>query len=99
MQITFFLILILLLFGSSITLIILANMYFYTILGEVNGRLPADRRIGMLGVNVKYGRVLLLHSEFFPDSKKRQELKLLWWGGFLLGGIAFLAYALHYGHW
>jgi hypothetical protein len=85
------------LFLTSISLIIFANMLFYTILGEVNARRPSNEQISMLGVNVKFGRVLLLHSQFFPDSKKRGQLKLLLLVGFLVAGIAFLLYVLHYG--
>ena len=92
-------IIILTLLASGVGLIILANMMFYAILAETNRSLPPDQRISTVGVNVKYGRVLQMHAQLFPESKKRRRMKLLGFGGFLLGGIAFLVDVVHYGQW
>ncbi len=99
MQIIFYPLLILSLFAMGVSLIVIANMFFYTILGEVNGTLPPDKHISMMGVNVKFRRILHLHAQLFPDSKKRQQSKLLLLGGFLLGGAALVVDLLHYGRW
>jgi hypothetical protein len=99
MQLTIYSFIILLLFGVGVSLLLIANMFFYTILGEVNGRLPQDQHISMVGVNLKYGRVLRLHAELFPRSIKRQRMKLLGLGGFLSMLAGFLTDIVHYGHW
>jgi|HubBroStandDraft_2_1064218.scaffolds.fasta_scaffold14254_2 hypothetical protein len=99
MQLTPYLIFLLLLLGVGTTLIAIANMFFYTILGEVNATLPQNQQVGMMGVNLKYGRVLGMHTERFPDSKKRHRMKLFGVAGFLFIGVAFLLDVMHYGHW
>lgn len=84
----------LLVVGTS--LIIIANMFFYTILGEVNATQPSNQQISMLGVNIKYGRVLRTHSQLFPQSAKRKQMKLLGLGGFLFIAAAFVLDIIHY---
>lgn len=98
MQLKSFLLFVLLLFGLGVTLIAIANMFFYMMLGEVNGRLPADQQIGMLGVRLRYGKVLALHSQFYPGSAKPRQMKLIGLAGFLFIGTAFLLDIVHYGH-
>jgi hypothetical protein len=97
MQVTFYPVVIVLLFALAVSLIIFANMLFYTMLGEVNGTLPPDKQVGMLGVNTKYGRILKLHAQFFPNSNKRERLKVLWISGFFFAAIAFAVDIIHYG--
>ncbi len=99
MQLTAFPITILCLFAVGVSLVITANIFFYTILGETNDTLPPDQRISIIGVNVKYGRVLRIHAQRFPESKKRKQMKLLFWGGIFFGALAFLIDVIHYGHW
>ena len=82
----------------AVSLVVAANVVFYVILEEVNGRLPEDQRIGAVGVNANYQRVLRTHAQFFPESGKRHRLKLLFVGGFLSGALAFLIDIVHYGH-
>jgi hypothetical protein len=90
---------IVLLLAMGVSLIVIANIFFYTILREVNGTLPPDKNISMLGVNLRYGRILDLHAQRFPESKKRRQLKLLWLAGFLFGGFAIVVDLMHYGKW
>lgn len=59
---------------SGVGLVILASMLFYTILGEINGRDPSHQ-ISPWGVNVKFFLVLRRHTEFFPNSRKRAQMK------------------------
>jgi hypothetical protein len=99
MQLAPYMIFLLFLFGVGATLIAIANMFFYTILGEVNATLSADQQIGMIGVNLRYGRVLGMHTERFPKSKKRHRMKFFGLAGFLFIGVAFLLDVIHYGHW
>jgi len=87
------------LFAIGVSLIVFANVVFYAILGEVNGKLPPDQQIRLIGVNVKYARVLHLHSDLYPQSKKRGHLKLLLWGGFLTIATALVANGLHLSRW
>ena len=84
----------LLVLGTS--LIIAANMFFYAILGEVNGTRPSEEQTGMFGVNVKYNRILRTHSQLFPESKKRAQMKLLGLGGFACIAVAFVLDVIHY---
>jgi hypothetical protein len=96
MQLTIFPVAIISLLVVGASLIIIANMFFYTILEEVNGTRPTDQQISMLGVNIKYGRVLRAHSQLFPQSAKRKQMRLLGLGGFLLIGAAFVLDIIHY---
>jgi hypothetical protein len=99
MQLTPYVAFLLFLLGVGVTLIAIANMFFYTILGEVNATLPPNQQVGMIGVNLRYGRVLGMHTELFPDSKKRHQMKLIGTAGFVFIGAAFLLDVIHYGHW
>ena len=74
----------LLMFGWGVGLVILASMLFYMILGEVNGRDPS-RQISPWGVNIKFFLVLRRHAEFFPNSRKRAQMKWIFVAGFGLG--------------
>ena len=67
-----------------------ANLFFYTILGEVNGRKGQQEQISMLFVNVKSFQVVKLHKEFFPTSQKRITMFVTGFLGFALGLVAFL---------
>jgi len=96
MQLTFYPVAIVSLLVVGASLIINANMFFYTILGEVNGTRPPNQQISMLGVNLKYGRVLRPHSQLFPQSAKRKQMKLLGLGGFLFIAAAFVLDIIHY---
>ena len=98
MPLTLFSMLILSLFGVA-SLIIVANIFFYSILGEVNAALPPHRQTSMIGVSIKYRNILMLHTLLFPESKKRQKLKLLWLVEFLVAVAPILFWVLHFGKW
>jgi hypothetical protein len=73
--------------------LVILDSVFYTILGEVNGRLPIDERISMFGVNTKVFAVLRQHAQLFPSSRKRSQMLWIVAGGLALGGMAFLSLA------
>lgn len=84
----------LLVLGTSF--IIIANMIFYSLLGEVNGKRSSTERISMVGVNIKLGRVLMLHAQLFPESKSRHRMKLSLLAGFLFIAAGFIVDIAHY---
>jgi uncharacterized membrane protein YdcZ (DUF606 family) len=59
----------------------------YTIFGEVNSRLPEERRISPIFGTSKVLPVIRMHREMFPSSRKPQRLWLFWIGG-VLGVLA-----------
>jgi hypothetical protein len=77
------------LFTAGVGLVILGSFFFYTILEEVNGRLPIDEQISMFGVNTKVFAVLRQHAQLFPSSRKRSQMLWIMAGGLTLGGMAF----------
>jgi hypothetical protein len=64
-------------FWTSIGFIIVATCIFYTILGEVNGRLPSNEQISTWVVNDKVFFILRKHAEFYPDSNKRGQFVIM----------------------
>jgi hypothetical protein len=62
-------------------LVIAANLIFCVILGEVNGRDPSNQ-ISLWFVNTRFFYVLRRHAEFFPNSRKRAQMKWLFIAGF-----------------
>jgi hypothetical protein len=78
------------LFATGVGLVILGGFVFYTILGEVNGRLPIGEQISMFGVNTKVFTILRQHAQLFPGSRKRSQMLSIMAAGFALGGIAFV---------
>jgi hypothetical protein len=79
------------LFAIGAGLVIVGSFVFYTILGEVNGRLPIDEQISMVGVNTKVFAVLRRHAQLFPNSRKRSHMLWVMGAGLTLGGMTFLA--------
>jgi hypothetical protein len=65
------------LFFIAISFIVMANMIFYAILGEVNGKRAPQEQTGMLFVNVSFFEVLRLHKGLFPASQKRAVMNIL----------------------
>lgn len=87
------------LIGIGVSLAVIANMLFYRLLGEVNGKRSPKEQISMVAVNLKLGRVLRIHTELFPESKKRQQMKRLFLTGFLLMAGGFIIGIVHYVCW
>ena len=83
----------------GVSLVIVSNMVFYTILGEVNAKRAPGEGISMLFANTKFTRILNLHAQLFPDSKKRQQFGRLLCAGFVVIGAGFILDIIHYGHW
>jgi len=81
------------LFAIGVGLVILGGFVFYTILGEVNAKLPIHEQISMFGVNTKVFAVLRQHAELFPKSRRRSQMLWLMAAGFVLGLGAFLTLA------
>jgi len=73
----------LLMFVSGVGLLILANLMFYVILGEVNGKDPSNQ-VSLWFVNIRSSAVLRRHAEFFPRSRKRAQMKWIAVVGFVL---------------
>ncbi len=73
-----------------------SNFIFYTILGEVNGRTPADGQISMWFVSTKLFDVLERHRELFPESQRRSQLRLCAAAGFSLFIATTLVALVHY---
>ena len=71
-------------FSIGISLIILANLMFYTILGEVNGSRKSQPKFSMFFTNVTGSEVLRVHRELFPTSKKRTYMYATGVLGFLV---------------
>jgi len=66
-------------------------MVFYAILGEVNGKRTPDDRFGLFFVNFKASRILALHRELYPKSKKRKLMWLTFAFGIAIVAITMLA--------
>ena len=62
---------------SGIFLIVIGNITFYSILGEINGKRDPSQKIGMFFVNTRAFEVMRLHKELFPTSRKRLATYLL----------------------
>jgi hypothetical protein len=76
-------------FSLAISLIIAANMWCFTILGEVNGRRLEKDQIGIWELRWRLYQVLRLHAELFPESPKRMQMWMMVAVGavFLFGGF------------
>ena len=61
-------------FGLQVRLILL----FRQMMSEVNGILPADSQIPELGPSWLRGRTIRLHRQFFPASRLRKKVYILW---------------------
>jgi hypothetical protein len=77
-------------FGVATSFIIFANMVFYSILGEVNGKRSPEEHISMFFVNIKASEVMRLHKELFPESQKPRTMWILAIVGFALGFLSYL---------
>lgn len=78
------------LFCFASSLVLLANLVFYTILGEVNGKRGPQDQISMFFVDARFFEVLKLHRKYFPDSKKTLWVYTTSILGFVLGFAAFI---------
>jgi len=83
-------------YSCAATLLMVGNFIFYTVLGEVNGRSPADRQISMWFVNTKMFFVLERHRELFPESRKRGLMRWCVAVGLLLFVATTFAGVVHY---
>ena len=95
MQITFTM-LIFALLGTAVGIVIVANFFFYAMIGEVNGRSGPNEQLGMFGVNVRILEVFRRHKALFPTSSKRTwmlTLAVVGIGVFFLGIALGIAYS------
>lgn len=74
----------------AFSLVFLSNVIFYVILGEVNGKQGPKEQFRMFFLNFKVSRIIQLHREFYPDSKKRWLIMLTFVAGvvILIGVVA-----------
>jgi len=77
-------------FYLAVFLVVLGNMVFYSILGEVNGKRSQTEKISMLFVNHRLFEVVRIHRELFPSSRKRLAMFTLLALGIALGFAVFL---------
>ena len=61
---------------TGLGLVILSNLIFYYILGQVNARLPAADQVSSWGANTKYFSVLRRHATMYPSSNMRKHMAL-----------------------
>jgi hypothetical protein len=64
------------LFSLGIGFVMISNITFYVILGEVNGKRATHEQFGIFFVNFKAGRIVALHRQLYPESKKRKLMLL-----------------------
>jgi hypothetical protein len=62
--------------ATAFGLMLLANVLFYLMLGEVNGRSPESDRISPWWVSSRVSEVYRRHRDLYPDSKTRLWTKL-----------------------
>jgi hypothetical protein len=86
----------LLIFGTGVGLVILANFVFYVMLGEVNARSPSDQQISMFGVNTKLFSIMRRHAELFPHSRKRVQMMTFFCAGAAIAVAGFAIAVAHY---
>jgi hypothetical protein len=72
-------------FLTAVFLVVMANIVFYSMLGEVNGKRPANEHISMLFANTKLFQVVRLHRQLFPASRKPTAMFVLLGMGIALG--------------
>ncbi len=82
--------------GTGIGLIMVANLFFYTILGEVNAKAPTEQQISMFFANVKFFDVLRQHAKFYPNSRKRIQMMVFLVAGFSAAIVGLVAGVAHY---
>ena len=68
----------------------MANMIFYVILGEVNGKRDSQHQISIFFVDERFFEVLSLHRQYYPESRKTLWVYLTAILGFVAGFIGFL---------
>ena len=83
-------------FAASISLIFLSDLVFHVILGEVNGKLPAQQRYSMFFVNVRLPEIMKRHAELYPDSSKRILTNLCFAIGAIVGVGTVIVGVIHY---
>jgi hypothetical protein len=71
-------------FLVATALVIAANVWIYSMLEEVNRRLPKTAQIEMSGLRWKMYEVLRLHAEMYPESPKRWQMWTMALSGFAL---------------
>lgn len=63
-------------FLAGLGSVIAANFVAFVILGEVNGRRPADQQHSMLFSNVRFFQIWDEHERLFPQSARRGHFVL-----------------------
>jgi hypothetical protein len=69
---------------TGLSLGYISSMLSYTILGEVNGKLPESERFSLFFVNAKFWKILRLHKQYYPKSRKPAATLALLFTGFAL---------------
>jgi len=77
-------------FVLGLTLVVVSNFIAYTVIGEINGRSPADQQISMFFVQSRMGEILRRHRQLFPESPKRRRIYIVGISGLGLMFIAFI---------
>ena len=86
--------LVVLMFSIGMAVLGLGSVVFLTIRDEVTARLRLEERGEVTGLKRDTMRLLKLHAELLPESRKRRQFYLLWALGMLLIGSACAVSAL-----
>jgi len=65
--------------GFRIALIMIQQLLW----NEVNDNLPPERRVPHCGPSYLRREVLRLHRVYYPNSRRRQQFYVVWWGNVL----------------
>jgi hypothetical protein len=77
--------------GLATTGLVVANMFLYAVIGEINGRKPAGERISYFGFTPgKMSRIFAEYRRIKPAGR----LHVYAWGSFALAMISLLACAV-----
>ena len=84
--------------GIGIGLVIVSNLLFYYILGEVNAKSPPDQHVSTFWVNLKAFSIVRRHAELFPESRKRFQISFSFVLGLALMVTGLLVGIAHYSY-
>jgi hypothetical protein len=77
-------------------LLVISDVLFHVILGEVNGKLPPEQRHSVFFVNLKLPEIMRKHARLYPKSLKRLHVNLLFALGATIGVVAIIIGVIQY---
>jgi hypothetical protein len=88
--------LLILVWCCSSGLLLISDLVFHVILGEVNGKLPPEKHHKVFFVNLRLPEIMRKHAEFYPASQKRLQVNVLFFLGAVVGIVGLVIGILHY---